>query len=233
MLNKRKTAKIMIWALLLQLLIVGRTTAAPEYTASASSWGEAFSKDEFIAERINYAISLYGPGDYFSKNGKACTCHNRCNCVANGSSCNCLRYVYIDGVKCDLRAVQCMGYAMFFEQVLFGCNEFSHSSRYKNISGPGTLKSSSDVKKWFAENAESLHPGMHIRVNYSQHSIVFMAVDFDKGTVTYIDNNWVGKCKISNFTTLTWSEFRSKFHSINYAKMYKNYYSYFEGAPNS
>lgn len=231
MTNKRRLAKLIVLALLTQLLTAFFPVVSEEYIVYAG-YGDMFSDDEYIVQRLNYAFDMYGPGDYFSKNGKACTCHGHGNCVASGSNCNCLRYVVIDGEKCDLRAVQCMGYAMYIQQVLFGCNEFSNSSKFKNISGPGKV-SKDGVKKWFVENAELLHPGTHIRVRSSEHSIVLMAVDYDKGTITYIDNNWVGKCKISNFTTLTWSEFASKFKSINYAKVYKNYYSIFDGAPDS
>lgn len=231
MINKRRLAKLIVLVLLTQLLTAFFPAVSEEYIVYAG-YGDLYSTDDYIVQRLNYAFDMYGPGDYFSKNGKACTCHGHGNCVASGSKCNCLRYVVIDGEKCDLRAVQCMGYAMYIQQVLFGCNEFTNSSKFKNISGPGKV-SKDGVKKWFVENADILHPGTHIRVRGSEHSIVLMAVNYDRGTVTYIDNNWVGKCKISDFTTLTWSEFASKFGSINYAKVYKNYYSYFDGQPDS
>lgn len=229
MTNRKRIVKIILLALLVQLLMV---QSMNDYTSVYAGYGELFSTDEYIAKRLNYAFEMYGPGDYFSKNGKACTCHSRNKCVANGPDCNCLRYVYIDGEKCDLRAVQCMGYATYMQQVLFGCNEFTHSSKFKKLSGPGVVDGNG-VKKWFVENASILHPGTHIRVKWTEHSISLMAVDYDKGTVTYIDNNWVARCKINDFVTLTWSEFATKFKSINYAKVYKNYYSDFDGAPDA
>ncbi len=227
---RKRIVKLLLAVTVLQLIWSAMGTSKPQ-SVNASTWGKVFSTDAFISKAIDKAIMLYGPGSYMSKNGRACTCHNKgIRCEDSPSNCNCLRYVMIDGVRCDLCAVQCMGYATYFQQVLFGCNEFTASSKFKVLSGVSGLDAKK-AKNWFISNIEVLHPGTHIRVNWGQHSIVFMGADFEKGTITYIDCNWVGRCKVSDFTTLTWKQFVDKYHSINYAKVYKNYYSYFEGAP--
>ena len=78
------------------------------------------------------AVSLvYGPGTYFTDNGKACTDHGTSgiHSATNEAACNC---------KCSyngitLGATQCYGYARYLQQVLFGKNEYTNSGDFKQV----------------------------------------------------------------------------------------------------
>ncbi|MBQ7635990.1 MAG: hypothetical protein IJS80_01660 [Lachnospiraceae bacterium] len=111
--RRRKIAKILILALLLEFFMRVTYGISPEPAYAATTLnvdsyddgkahrGEQFSADKYIAQRIDYAFSLYGPGTFFSKNGRACTCHPNhpeIRCLENNLTdprCNCLRYVDI------------------------------------------------------------------------------------------------------------------------------------------
>ena len=195
-----------------------------------------FSNDPTIAARINEVLDTYGPGDYFTKNGNACTtCHNASdvNCVENGSKCNCLRYPTIDGKTVDLLATQCFGYARYWQQVLFGSHE-GNSSKFQKLDGTGSGLSYSKLAVWIYNNQHLLHPGTHIRVNNNGHSLVLL--DFSSGdqTITFIECNWDNKCGIEEIKTLSFDDFASRYNSITYAQVYKNYHNDFSSdAPNT
>ena len=185
-----------------------------------------------ISTKMNQVLTTYKPGkSYFTKNGSACaSCHsnNSFSCVDSPSACNCLRYVTINGKKVDLLAVQCFGYARYWQQILFGSHE-KNSSNFKEIAGVSGTLTAANTKVWFTNNKSVLHPGTHIRVYNSKpangHSIVLLNVDYNAGTVTYIDCNWSGRCAVGNITTLTWAKFASKFGTLHYASVYKDYYT--------
>ena len=183
-----------------------------------------------IAARIDQALSLYGPGQYFSKNGEpSITCNNSdsVNCVENGPDCNCLRYAKINGKTVDLTAVQCMGYARYWQYMLFGSiDDFKgNNKKFSRLNGVSGKLSASSVEEWFLSNVGKLHPGTHIRCRNSEHSIVLISADFVNGTITYIECNWDKKCGIEPIKTISYSDFASRFNTINFAYVYENYYT--------
>lgn len=196
--------------------------------------GSDFSDNANIASRIDAVFAKYYPGNsYFTKNGRACNCHTNYSfsCVNSPSACNCLRWVNINGKTVDLLAVQCFGYARYWQQMLFDSHE-KNSSNFSEIGGISGTLSAAKVKDWFVANKDVLHPGTHIRVYGENHSIILLGVDYNKGTVTYIQCNWVNQnvnngnwCKVSSVITDTWQSFASNFSTLNYAQVYKNYYS--------
>ena len=199
-----------------------------------STRGSFFSDNETIATKIDTILAQYVPGNsYFTKNGKPCSsCHtdNSFSCVNSPQACNCLRYVTIDGKSIDLKSAQCFAYARYWQQMLFGSHE-TNSSNFKQLSGVSGTLSGDKTKNWFVKNKDVLHPGTHIRVYGKQHSIVLLGVDYDKGTVTYIQCNWVKQdvnkgdwCKVSNILTKTWAEFAKTFSTLSYAQVYEKYY---------
>ena len=222
---------------IVMVILVGMFSAFAIPTAAAS--GSTYSSNPTIAARIDKVLANYGPNTFFTKNGKACSCHasSSINCVNSPSNCNCLRKVNIDGKTVDLLGVQCMGYARYWQQILFGSHE-KNSSNFKKISGVSGNLTAANTKTWFTNNKASLHPGTHMRVYYEGHSIILLNVDYEQGNVTYIQSNWVNQstnngtwCKVSTITTKTWSGFASTFTTINYAQVYKNYYTeYPDGA---
>ncbi len=212
------------------LSTIGQTVVAAD-----NDYGSLFSTDPEIIRRINYATSQYLPGTYFTKNGRACTCHGKkINHVNSPSNCNCLRYVKINGSTVDLQAVQCFGYAMYMQMCILGTTQFKSAGSFNWIYGNGNKAMSAlEMERFFVEHASEIHPGTHMRCKYAGHSISIMAIDYENGKVTYIDCNNIGPCQIRNFTTLTWAEFASKFATINYITVYKNYYSIYAGAPDA
>ncbi len=211
------------------------STAGEIVVAADNDYGSIFSTDPEIIKRINNALKQYGPGDYYTKNGKACTCHGKkVNHVNNPSSCNCLRYVKINGSTVDLQAVQCFGYAMYMQMTILGTTQYKSSGSFTWIYGNGDrAMSGAEMRRFFVEHASQIHPGTHVRCRYGGHSVTIMAIDYEKGTITYIDNNSVGPCQIRNFATITWDEFAKKFYTINYITVYTNYYKLYAGAPDT
>ena len=221
-------------SIIMTLVIVLGILCVFAVPASAAS-GSTYSSNPTIAARIDKALAAYGPNSFFTKNGKACSCHatSSIDCVSSPSSCNCLRKVTVDGKTVDLLAVQCFGYARYWQQVLFGAFE-SNTTKFQKLSGVSGTLTAANTKTWFTNNKSKLHPGTHIRCYNSNHSIVLLGVDYDQGKITYIQSNWVNQstnngtwCKVSAITTKTWSDFASTFDTLNYAQVYKNYYTEF------
>ena len=225
--------KIISFILLLSML-VGMLCIFSVMTSAASVSGSTYSSNPTIAGRIDKALATYKPGSsFFTKNGKACSCHasSNINCVNSPSACNCIRKVTIDGKTVDLLAVQCFGFARYWQQSLFGAFE-NNTSKFQKLSGVSGSLNATNAKSWFTSNKDVLHPGTHIRCYNNGHSIIVLDVDYDKGTVTYIHSNWVNQstnngtwCKVMPITTQTFSQFASTFKTLNYAYVYKNYHT--------
>ena len=225
--------KIISFILLLSML-VGMLCIFSVTTSAASVSGSTYSSNSTIAERIDKALAAYKPGSsFFTKNGKACSCHatSGINCLNSPSSCNCLRKVTVDGKTVDLLAVQCFGYARYWQQMLFGAFE-NNTTKFQKITGVSGSLTPANTKDWFTKNKSLLHPGTHIRCYNSGHSIVVLSVDYNKGTLTYVHSNWVNQStnngtwdKVMPITTKTFAQFASTFLTLNYAYVYKNYYA--------
>lgn len=159
---------------------------------------------------------------YFTKNGKACTCHNRNQCLANSYPCNCLRYVKINGKTVDLLSTQCMGFARYCQYRIFGYHDKASSSKFTNALGGGWSAgtfTASDLQRVLLEFGE----GGHFRTN--GHSLFVISVDAT-GFITYECNTNNKDCLVYT-RTWTWAYFYNytKTKGINYYKMptaYKN-----------
>ena len=157
---------------------------------------------------------------YFTKNGRACTCHNRTDCVANPSSCNCLRYPKVNGRTIDLMGVQCMGFARYCQYRVFGYHDKASSSKFINaLSGswyPGEF-TASDIQELMLEYGA----GGHFRTN--GHSLFVISVNAT-GFTTYECNTNNKDCKVYT-RTWTWATFYNytKTKGIGYYKMPSSY----------
>lgn len=192
------------------------------HTEAAS--GKDFTDNPIIAARIDQALAMYPEGSYFTVNGKACSYHS------GTSTSNCLGYVDLnknhrkDSNEPDLRGIQCMGYARFFQYMLFG--DYGLDSPKFNINYDSRFSLTAETtKSWFIKHQASLHPGTHIRVNYDGHSIVVLGINYEKGTISFVNGNIDHHCKVSGIVTYTWAQFAVNFKSINWAATYKNYRS--------
>ena len=130
-------------------IIVGMLAIFAIPTSAAS--GSTYSSNPTIAARIDKVLAAYKPGNsFFTKNGKACSCHanSNINCVNTPSNCNCLRKVTIDGKTVDLLATQCFGYARYWQQMLFGAID-TNTSKFQKLSGVSGSLTAANTKTWF------------------------------------------------------------------------------------
>ncbi|MBQ7647106.1 MAG: hypothetical protein IJS94_07545, partial [Clostridia bacterium] len=136
---------------------------------------------------VSLPLKEYPPGSFFTKNGKACSCHydNSIDCIANGSRCNCLRYVTINGKKVDLLGTQCFGFARYVQYRVFGYHDAS-SSKFYSV---GSLSKGKVTESAVKNLIQKSKPGAHIRfkLSSSSHSAVLMSYD-GKGFTVYHAN---------------------------------------------
>lgn len=184
----------------------------------------SYSGGYTIIGDVSIPFEDYMPGAFFTKNGYGCTCHanSSVNCVANGSGCNCLRYVEIDGKTVDLLAVQCIGFARYCFYRLFGFIDHSQLNGDLFYSAGSIAYGSvteSSVKALFAK----LKPGAHIRfkLSGSEHSVILLSQS-ESGFTVY-QCNYDGDCGVST-KTYTWASFASyAYRGIVFANMPYNY----------
>ena len=101
----------------------------------------------------------YALGDYFSKNGKQCTCHGRHTC-GQASDCNC---------KIVSGCCQCYGFALWVENKLFGYNDVSSRGNFTNY---GSISAGSMNVTNLKKLISKAPIGSHIRTGGSQHSMI-------------------------------------------------------------
>ena len=161
----------------------------------------------------------FNDGDYFTKNGKACSCHNKGICLVDESQCNCIRYVTYEGKTVDLAAVQCFGFSRFCQLVAFG----EHDGDSDNFTKTFTNVKAVDTTE--LKNALlGCAPGTHVRTRSSEkgyaHSIT--VVSTTNSSVTIVDCNHSARCQISQ-RTYTWAELASFFNGyggVDYISVY-------------
>ena len=161
----------------------------------------------------------FNDGDYFTKNGKACSCHNKGICLVDESQCNCIRYVTYKGKTVDLAAVQCFGFSRLCQLLVFGehdGNSDSFTKTFTNVKAVDTT----ELKNALLGCA----PGTHVRTRSSvkgyAHSIT--VVSTTKSSVTIVDCNHSARCQISQ-RTYTWAELVSFFNGyggVDYISVY-------------
>lgn len=190
----------------------------------------AYSDGFTIIGDVSLPFREYMPGSFFTKNGSACTCHDSSSidCVDNGSACNCVRYVEINGKKIDLLSVQCIGFARYTFYRLFGFidHENINSDKFYNAGSISRGNVTADsVKKLFS----SLKPGAHIRFQlaYTQHSVVLLSKSSAGFTVYQANaggNGIEGAPCIVSTKTYTWQSFAEyAYRGVAFAHMPKEY----------
>lgn len=142
----------------------------------------------------------YAAGQYFSENGKACTCHEKGICINNPSKCNC---ILVNGTA------QCYAFALWCENKMFGFNDKSKASKFKNAGSvsPGRL-TESKIKSLISK----VPVGAHIRTKGSSHSMILMSKNSKGFTVAQANgsNNKEYRghyaCRIGT-STYTWKSY--------------------------
>ena len=153
----------------------------------------------------------YGPGDYFTDNGKACTDHGTSgiHSATNESACNC-KCTY-NGTK--LGACQCFGYARYIQTVLFGKNSYNSSGSFYKVSGASVSAGSLTADKIKSIiRSGNVKPGAHIRTNSSAHSMVITQITDNGFSIIQANgsnnNEYSGHnaCRVGTYT-YTWSSY--------------------------
>ncbi len=202
---------------------------------SFSSFAETKSeKSTGLAQSL--PLEEYPIGSYFTKNGKRCTCHNSSNCIASGTSCNCMRFWptgRASTCEIDLLGVQCIGFARFCQYRLFGFIDYGDTAyRFQNLLGR-----SLSAGNWSAADAEryikQAGVGGHIRI--STHSIVIVEIRND-GFTTYECNGKTSgsECKVYS-RSFTWKSFYQAYGNTTwrYLNMPKSEYLPTEPTPDT
>ncbi len=172
-----------------------------DITASASA---ANTSAKITLNGVTLPFSNYPAySSYFTKNGRACTCHPRNQCLVNSAPCNCLRYIKHNGYTFDLAATQCFGFARYCQLKVFGHTDGSDPSKYTNALG-GAWNSgkftANDIMRVFLEYGA----GGHIRTK-SGHSLFVISVNAT-GFTTYECNTNNKDCLVYT-RDWTWATF--------------------------
>lgn len=177
---------------------------------------------------VSLPLKEYPPGSFFTKDGKACTkCHydDSIDCIKNGSKCNCLRYVTIDGKKVDLLGTQCFGFARYVQYRVFGYHDAS-SSKFYSV---GSLSKGKVTESAVKDLISRSKPGAHIRfkLSNSSHSAVLLSSDKNGFTVYHANAGGDGveskPCVVST-KYYTYSYFASyAYRGIEYIKLPYDY----------
>lgn len=172
-------------------------------------------------------LAEHMPGTFFSRNGKACTCHDTVDCIANGSACNCMRY-YPTGNKAtcevDLLGVQCFGFARLVFYKCFGFIDHSmNSSLYYSV---GSLSRGSVTESSVKNLLMKAAPGAHVRLSQG-HSVSILTMDEDFIVIYHANAGGDGvtteSCVIST-RRYTWAQFATAASAgIDYVNMPYNY----------
>ncbi len=177
------------------------------------------SSEKITLNGVSIPFAKYPPSSsYFTKNGKACTCHNLNRCLNNASPCNCVRFLSSIGESYfDLAATQCFGFARYCQYKIFGyCDKPSDSSKFTNGLG-GSWEKGSFTASALQDMFLQYGAGGHIRTG--GHSLFVISVNAT-GFTTYECNTSSKDCKVYT-RNWTWSTFYdyTKYKSIDYYKI--------------
>ncbi len=128
-------------------------------------------------------LAEHMPGTFFSKNGKACTCHNNPTnstyCIQSVGNCNCMRYYptgYKESCEIDLLGAQCFAFARMIFWKCFGFIDHSmNASLYYSV---GSLSSGAVTANSVKNLLMKAAPGAHIRLA-AGHSVSILTMDED------------------------------------------------------
>ena len=169
------------------------------------------------------------PGTFFSKDGKACHCHNSSPtfCIESINGCNCMRYYptgYKDTCEIDLLGAQCFAFARMVFYKCFGFIDHSmNQDLYYNV---GSLPRGSVTPKTVKELMMKAAPGAHVRLAPG-HSVSILTMDEDFIVIYHGNAGGDGvvaqPCVVST-RRYTWEQFaNSVARGILYINMPYNY----------
>lgn len=144
--------------------------------------GDNYSGPYVQVGNVTLPLTEHMPGTYFSKNGKACTCHNTSSnyCIQSVGNCNCMRY-YPTGksstCEVDLLGAQCFAFARMVFWKCFGfIDHSSNSSLYRSV---GSLSRGSVTANSVKALLTKANTGAHVRLAAGHSvSILTMSDDF-------------------------------------------------------
>lgn len=199
--------------------------AAKQYEAAAEYTGPYVT-----VGTVTLPLKEYMPGSFFSKNGKACTCHNRpeYDCVDSINGCNCMRY-WPTGIastcEIDLLGAQCFAFARFVFYRCFGFIDHSaySSGKYYSV---GSLARGSVTANSVKELLMKTKTGAHVRLSRG-HSVSIFTMDDQYITVYHGNAGGDGvasqACVVST-KRYTWDDFAAYAAAgISYANMPYDY----------
>ncbi len=152
---------------------IGQSLSSPsEYTGPVVEVGET-----------TLPLAEHMPGTFFSKNGKACTCHNNPTnstyCIQSVGNCNCMRFYptgYQETCEIDLLGGQCFAFARMIFWKCFGFIDHSmNESLYYSV---GSLGSGAVTAKNVKNLLMKAAPGAHVRLA-AGHSVSILTMDED------------------------------------------------------
>lgn len=155
---------------------VGAAAAEP-----LASTGGDYTGPYVQVGNVTLPLAEHMPGTYFSKNGKACTCHNTSSnyCIQSVGNCNCMRY-YPTGksstCEIDLLGAQCFAFARMVFWKCFGFIDHStNSSLYHSV---GSLSRGSVTENSVRNLLSKAATGAHVRLA-AGHSVSILTMDED------------------------------------------------------
>lgn len=159
--------------------------ALPSVTAYTDYGTELAASDysgpQVTVGNVTLPLADHMPGTYFSKNGRACTCHNTSStyCIQSVGNCNCMRYYptgYKETCEIDLLGAQCFAFARMVFWTCFGFIDHSmNESLYYSV---GSLKSGAVTANSVKALLMQAATGAHIRLA-AGHSVSILTMDED------------------------------------------------------
>lgn len=189
--------------------------------ASFLIFSTLFSVNVFASSniKINGVDIGYTAGEYFSKNGKACTCHNQNKCVPEKNGCNC---THVNGTA------QCYAFALWCQNKLFGYNDVSNGNKFKSIA---SVSAGNLTESKIKELISTAPIGAHIRTNGTAHSMILVSKNNKGFTIAQANgsnnneySSWQA-CRIGT-ATYTWKSYVNSTYGkrgIKFINVPKNY----------
>jgi hypothetical protein len=127
--------------------------------------------------------------------------------------------VKVGTVYKNVGASQCMAFARYVQQKLYGCNEYSNGAKFTKLSDASVAAGKLTTSK-LKDIIQRAGVGAHIRTNGKKHSMIVINIT-DKG-FTIVDANGTSTPYVSSVRTYTWSSYLSGYgqRGIDYVMVY-------------
>ncbi len=161
---------------------------------------------------VTLPLENHMPGTFFSKNGRACTCHNTSSnyCILSVGNCNCMRYYptgYSETCEIDLLGAQCFAFARMVFYTCFGFIDHPmNQSLYYNV---GSLASGAVTANSVKALFQKAGTGAHVRLS-AGHSVSILTMDEDFIVIYHGNaggNGVTAQPCIVSTRRYTWAEF--------------------------